>query len=563
MSLVFQRVWEYAHDVVEGHIVACQKHKWAAQRFIDDMYKLEEESSPYYFDMEILEDFDEWAKQFIHAEGILANQPIILNDFQLFLAANIFGFRKKSNDARRFRKVYIQLARKNAKSQFLALIATYETFLSDEKHRVYIAGWSKEQSDEVYGAVHEQIRNAEILKGTYKDSYGKITRIKTSSIIQPLSKEARKLGDGKNPSVGIVDEYHAHETSEIYDVLISGMVARKSPLMVVITTAGFNLSRPCYKEYEYTSRILDPDLPAVENDDYFVMICELDKDDDIKDERNWAKANPIVTTYEEGLVSLRSDLKTALEQPEKMRSFLTKNMNIWVDKRDNGYMVMSKWNACGRTIEWEEFRGKEVVIGLDLSAKIDLTSVTFEVKDETYKIKSHSFMPEDTLTVKISTDKVPYDKWVKEGWVTTTPGAVVDYSFIKEFIKEKERNHGIIIREICADPWNATQFMQDMEAEGYTVVEIRQGIQTLGGPTKDFREQVYLGNLEHDNSPVFSWSVNNAVTRQDANENIMLDKSKSTERIDPIASAINAHVRSMVIQEQKTSVYKKRGIVTL
>ncbi|WP_035430873.1 terminase large subunit [Bacillus sp. UNC322MFChir4.1] len=560
---VFDRVWNYAHDIVEGKIVACKKHKWAAQRFIDDIFALEKEESPYYFDADVVEDFNEWAKQFIHLEGILPGQPIILTDFQLFMAANIFGFYKKSNNARRFRKVYIQLARKNAKSQFLALIATYETFLTDEKHRVYIAGWSRDQSAEVYDAIHEQIQNAEILQGTYTDAYGKIKRYKTNSIIQPLSKEARKLGDGKNPSVGIVDEYHAHETSEIYDVLISGMVARKSPLMVVITTAGFDLSRPCYKEYQYVSKILDPNINT-ENDDYFVLICELDKDDDIKDESVWIKANPIVATYPEGIESIRSELKVALEQPEKMRSFLTKNMNIWVDKKDNGYMDMAKWAACGRVIDWEEFRGQEVIIGVDLSAKIDLTSVNFETQKESkYLNKNHSFMPEDTIAEKAKTDKAHYQLWEKQGWITSTPGAVVDYSFIKSYIQEKEATYDLIIKEICVDPWNATQFMIDMENEGYTVVEIGQTLKTLAEPTKDFRERVYKKELEHDDSPVLTWAMGNAVTRADPSDNIRLDKSKSIERIDPAAAAINSHARAMVLQFSKKSVYEERGITFL
>lgn len=546
MTPVFERVWNYAHDVVSGDILACKKHIWAAQRFIDDINRLGEDDCPYYFDVDIPEDFNEWAKEFVHLEGILAGHPIILTDFQLFIISNIFGFYKKSNGARRYRKVYIQLARKNAKSQLLALIATYETFLTDEKHRVYIAGWSRDQSAEVYDAIHEQIQNAEILKGSYTDAYGKIKRYKTNSIIQPLSKEARKLGDGKNPSLGIVDEYHAHETSEIYDVLISGMVARKSPLMVVITTAGFDLSRPCFKEYDYVSKLLNPDLPQ-ENDDYFALICELDKDDDINDVKNWIKANPIVASYEEGLESLRSDLKTALEQPEKMRSFLTKNMNVWVDMKENGYMNMSKWAKCGRKMDWEEFRGKEVIVGVDLSAKIDLTSVTFETKAEKYMIKSHSFMPEDTVKEKSRTDKASYPLWIKDKWMTATPGSVVDYAFVKAYIMNKEEEYDLVIKEICVDGWNATQFMQDMENEGYTVIEISQSIKALTGPTKDFREQVYLTQVEHDDSPVLTWAIGNAVVIADPNENIKLSKSKSPERIDPIAATINAHSRAMLL----------------
>jgi len=546
MNLV-ERIYDYACDVVDGKIIACQKHIQACQRFLDDVEKIQYDDYPYEFDTDELYKFYKWARMFKHTKGVLAGQPIELTDFQLFVAANIFCWKRKDNGLRRFRKAYIQLARKNAKSQLLALITSYSCFLSNEQEECYIAGWGREQSSIVYNEILSQIQACELLKGKYKDSYGRITHIKSGSVIQPLSKEARKTGDGKNPSIAVIDEFHVHETSEIYDVLISGMVARKNPLIVIITTAGFNLSSPCFTEYQYVSQILDSHSP-IENEEYFVMICELDKGDDIKDERNWIKANPIVATYEEGMNFLRSELKAALDVPEKKRNFLTKNMNIWVDMKENGYMDMSKWAACGQDdFDFSILEGLECTVGVDLSSKIDLTSVDFEFKkDGKYIILSHSFMPEDTLSQKRRTDKVPYDLWFEQGWITTTPGAVVDYNFIKSYIKNFEQRYKVKIREICADPWNATQFMQDMEAEGYTVVEIRQGIQTLGGATKDFREQVYQGNVIHNNNPVLTWAISNAVTRQDANENIMLDKSKSSERIDPIAAAINAHVRAML-----------------
>lgn len=540
-----ERVLNYVNDILDGIIPACQKHTWACHRFLKDLERTQDDDCYFYFDIDQLYDFYEWAKQFKHFKGVLAGQPIELTDFQLFVAANIFCFLKKATDKRRFLRVFIELARKNAKSQFLALIASYITFLSEQQEECYIAGWGRQQSSLVYTDILTQLNACSILEGRYKDAYGKITHIRSGSVIVPLSKEAKKTGDGTNPSLGIVDEYHAHETSEIYDVIDSGMGARENTLMFIITTAGFNINGPCFKEYTYCSQVLDPDNP-VENDEYFIMICELDKDDDIKDESVWIKANPIVATYEAGLQKLRSDLKIALDNPEKMRSFLTKRMNRWVDQKPNGYMDMSKWNVCGRHIDWEEFRGQEVIIGVDLSAKIDLTSINFETKKEKYMIKNHSFMPEDTLALRERTDRAHYRQWAKDGWITPTPGAVVDYSFIKAYIMEKEKTYDLKIREICADPWNATQFMQDMENEGYTVVEIRQGIKTLGEATKDFREQVYQEKLEHDNSPVLAFAMSNAVTKKDANDNIMLDKSKSTERIDPAAATINSHVRAML-----------------
>jgi phage terminase large subunit-like protein len=539
---------DYCHDVLNGEIVSCQKHKWACERFLRDIEREGTEEFPYIFDEEKALRFLKWMTLFKHTKGKLAGEYIKPHPIQIFVFGNIYGWVHKDTGLRRFKKGYWQVGRKNAKSQSLACVGSYEGFAFGENmSEVYIGATKTEQSRIVWNETKAQIQGCDFLKGKYKIAYGKIEHLKSGSFIAALSKDAGKTGDGLNVQCGIIDEYHAHPTSEIYDVLVSGMGARPQPLMVIITTAGFNLNHPCYSvEYQYVSKILDPDNP-IENEEYFVMINELDKDDDIKDEKNWEKANPILCSYEEGVNFLRGELKAALDVPEKMRNFLTKNMNIWVDVKDNGYMDMSKWAACGQDFDLPTLEGLECTVGVDLSAKIDLTSVSFEFKkDGKYIVLSHSFMPEDTIDRKRKTDKVPYDLWAQQGWITTTPGAVVDYNFIKSYIKNFEQQYNVKVREICADPWNATQFMQDMEAEGYTVVEIRQGIQTLGGATKDFREQVYQGNIIHNNNPVLTWALSNAVTRQDANENIMLDKSKSTERIDPIAAVLNAHVRAML-----------------
>ncbi|SEN80034.1 terminase large subunit [Lihuaxuella thermophila] len=558
---LLSRVIQYARDIVEGKILACKKHIQACQRFLNDFERMQNNDSPYEFDEDELYRFYKWANMFKHTKGVLAGQRIELTDFQLFVVGNLFGWKDKETGTRRFRKAYIQLARKNAKSQLLALITSYTCFLSDEQEECYIAGWGREQSSIVYNEILSQIRACELLKGKYKDSYGRITHIRSGSVIQPLSKEARKTGDGKHPSVAVIDEFHVHETSEIYDVMISGMVGRENPLIVIITTAGFDMSRPCYTEYLYTSKILDPSNP-IENDEYFVMICELDTDDDIKDERNWIKANPIVATYEEGMAFLRSELKAALDVPEKMRNFLTKNMNRWVDQKENGYMALSAWNACG-VDTLPDLVGKTCYVGIDLSSSVDLTSVSFEfpLKDGTYVVFNHSFMPEDTLKARMHTDKVRYDLWVEQGWITVTPGAVVDYRFIMQYIKDHAELEKWIIKEICYDPWSATMLAQEMDAEGFTMVEIRQGIKTLSAATKSIRELTLQRKIIHDKNPVLTWAISNAVVRQDHNENIMLDKDKSTNRIDPIASLINAHVRAM-LNEDTTSVYENRGIIT-
>ncbi|WP_307192028.1 terminase large subunit [Mesobacillus stamsii] len=542
---------EYSQGVINGEITACEKHKWSCLRFLQDVQNeslnVLNEKFPYVFSEERALHFLNWMRLSKHTKGKLAGEQIEPHEIQVFIFSNVYGWIHKDSGLRRFKKAYWQVGRKNAKSQSLGTVGSYESSaLGEPMAEVYVGATKTEQSKIVWNEIKAQVNGSAFLRDKFKVANGRITHLKSQGFIRALSKEDGQTGDGLNVQAGLIDEYHAHKTTEIYDVLVSGAGARPQWLMFIITTAGFELNNPCYSvEYKYVSSILDPNNP-IENDEYFIMINELDKDDDIKDESVWEKANPILCSYEEGKAFLRGELKAAMDVPEKMRNFLTKNMNIWINQRENGYMNLEKWSVCKEEFNFEKFRGARCIIGVDLSAKIDLTSLGFIFKEnDTYYIMSHSFMPEDTIEIKSRTDRVPYSLWVDKGWITPTPGAVVDYAFIKKHINDLVAKYDIKIAEVCSDPWNATQFMQDIEQEGYTVIEVRQGMQTLGAPTKDFREQVYLNRVRHNDNPVLTWAIGNAVTRQDANENIMLDKSKAADRIDPIASVLNAHVRAM------------------
>lgn len=554
-----KRLIKYSEDILGDKIIACEKHKLACERFIRDIRNEGTSKFPYIWTEEEAQKIVDWFKFLRHSKGILAGQPIRIdeNPWQLFNNGNLYGWYHKDTGYRRFTKGYIQVARKNAKSQNMAGIGLYElsyfSTKNNEVSEVYSAGTKKDQSRLIFEEAKLML-NGSPLASRFNRLRTEIVHKKTGSFFKPLSKEDGQKGDGTNPQCFLIDEYHQHPTSEFYDLADSGMKARREPLLLIITTAGTDLNSPCYQqEYKYCSQILEG---TIQNDSYYVMICELDKDDDISDERNWIKANPIVMSYPEGIKGMRESYEIAKEVPEKMRTFLTKNLNVWIQQKEDGYMDMNKWRACGQDIDKETLKsmikGSNCIAGVDLSAKIDLTSIGFIFKLENgkYLVLGHSFMPEDTLREKMKSDKVPYDVWVKQGYITLTPGAVVDYNFIKKYIQNFEEEYECTVSEICVDPWNATQFMQDMEQEGYTVVEIRQGMMTLGGPTKDFRDQVYAGNVIHANNPVLTYAVSNAVVKMDHNENIMLDKAKSSERIDPIASVINAHVRAMVIENE-------------
>lgn len=559
---------QYSKDCIADTRHVCQKHRWACERFLNDLKKSGTKEFPYIFDEEKALRFFEWAALHKHTKGVLAGEPIEFTPIQRFIFGNVYGWIHQETGLRRFRKAYWQVARKNAKSQSLAIVGDYELMaLGEPMSEVYIGATKSMQAKIIYNEVVAMLKRCPLLKGKWHESYGVIRHPKSDSILRALSKDDGKTGDGLNPQCGLIDEYHAHPTDEILEVINTGMVARRQPLLFIITTAGTNFGGPCYRvEYPLVEKILDPSLDF-DVADYFCMVNELDRDqegnliDDVKDEECWAKANPIAATYPEGLANIRSKLASALESPEKMESFLTKNMNLWVNQSAMSYMDMAKWKERGAITEIPvDLYGRPAYVGIDLSKRIDLTAAGIIIPidiDGTvkYVTRAHGFIPEDTVAVHEKTDKVPYRAWAKAGYLTITPGDVVDYRFIESWIHETTDDLGVNVKELCYDPYNATHFAQDFDAQGITTVEVRQGMRTLSEPTKAFREEAYRGNILHEPNPLLDWAVSNAVTKRDHNENIILDKEKSTNRIDPIAAVINAFSRARVTAEEDMSEY--------
>lgn len=558
---------QYSKDCIADTRHVCQKHRWACERFLNDLKKSGTKEFPYIFDEEKALRFFEWAALHKHTKGVLAGEPIEFTPIQRFIFGNVYGWIHQDTGLRRFRKAYWQVARKNAKSQSLAIVGDYELMaLGEPMSEVYIGATKSMQAKIIYNEVVAMLKRCPLLKGKWHESYGVIRHPKSDSILRALSKDDGKTGDGLNPQCGLIDEYHAHPTDEILEVINTGMVARRQPLLFIITTAGTNFGGPCYRvEYPLVEKILDPSLDF-DVADYFCMVNELDRDqegnliDDVKDEECWVKSNPIAATYPEGLANIRSKLASALESPEKMESFLTKNMNLWVNQSAMSYMDMAKWKERGAITKIPvDLYGRSAYVGIDLSKRIDLTAagIIVPIVDSAiqYVVRAHGFIPEDTVAVHEKTDKVPYRAWAKAGYLTITPGDVVDYRFIESWIHETTDDLGVNVKELCYDPYNATHFAQDFEAQGTTTVEVRQGMRTLSEPTKAFREEAYRGNILHEPNPLLDWAISNAVTKRDHNENIILDKEKSTNRIDPIAAVINAFSRARVTAEEDMSDY--------
>lgn len=565
---LLEELIQYSHNCIEDTAHVCQKHRWACERFLRDVQRAGTETFPYVFDEEKAQRFFNWAHLHRHTKGVLAGEPIDFAPIQRFIFGNVYGWVHQDTGLRRFRRAYWQVARKNAKSQSLAIVGDYELMaLGEPMSEVYIGATKTLQAKIIYNEIVAMLKRCPLLTGKWHESYGVVKHPKSDSILRALSKDDGKTGDGLNPQCGLIDEYHAHPADDILEVINTGMVARRQPLLFIITTAGNNFGGPCYRvEYPLVEKILNPalDFDVV---DYFCMVNELDRDDegnlidDVKNEDCWVKANPIAAAYPEGLANIRSKLDSAIESPEKMESFLTKNMDLWVNQSAMSYMDMAKWKERGAITELPvDPYGYDVYVGVDLSRRIDLTAAALVMPlddDGTtkYLVRAHGFIPEETIAAHEKTDKIPYRAWARAGYLTITPGDVVDYRFISTWIREQVDTLGVNLREVCYDPYNATHFAQELDAQGIMTVEVRQGMRTLSEPTKAFREEAYRDNILHEPNPLLDWAISNAVTKRDHNENIMLDKEKSTNRIDPIAAVINAFSRAHVMAEEDLSDY--------
>ena len=558
-----QELLKYANERLEDKEISGEKHKWACLRFIEDVKKEKAKNVlnkefPYLWNEEEAKNIVDWFKLLKHSKGVLAGKPITLTTWQKFNLCQLYGWRHCDTGYKRFKKSFIEVARKNAKSQMEAGVALYEISTqatkNGEVYEYYTAGVKRDQSKIIFNEAILMLRGS-LLKRRFDTTREAITHRKTKSFIKALSKEDGRKGDGTNPAGLILDEYHQHQTSEFYDLGLGSNT--KESLLMIITTAGTDLTYPCYtQEYEYCSSVLNPNTD-VANDEYLIDICEVDKKDyenieNLDNEEVWKKANPVRMTYKEGVEKIRGDYKIAKEIPEKMTAFLTKCLNVWVQAKDNGYMDMAKWKAC----EVEKIpictKGTDVYVGFDMSAKIDLTSVAFIIPflsgeyDATnkeivkYILYAHSFIPNrEKLAERKAKDKVDYDAWERMGFLTVTDTPIVDQNAVMDYVFKTCEENGWKIANLCFDPANASKLMMDMSDEGHEVVEVFQSHKSLNESTQGFREQVYCKNVLYTHNPLLNFAMSNAVVRT-SNGLIKIDKDATTKRIDPVDAILCA-----------------------
>lgn len=550
------RCTAYAQMVVAGksprrvgelEILACKRH-------LEDLERQNTPEFPYYYDESKAQEVIDFAEKLTIAEGDTP-KPVRLHGFQDFIFGSLYGWRN-SKGFRRFRLSYIEMARQNGKSFCNGINASYIGNFSGYNYgQLYLVATKQDQAKIVFDEIVKFINSDPDLGELFevKDYKSEIECKLTNSKIRALSRDTKKI-DGFRPLFGSVDEYHAHETNQMYKLLEGGTGNLDETLISIITTAGFNLNSPCYEMRQVAEQIL---RRSFYKETQFVAIFTLDKNDDIWDPLNWQKANPLTCCTQDGIDRMKDIAETAkLAGGHELRDFMTKRLNIWVQSADNQYVDVEKFLACGSDRKLDYFAGRECYAGLDLSSGGDLTTLALEIPfiengRQKYYLWSHSFMPRARLQEHIKTDLAPYDIWEKEGLITVTGGVSDyknDYMFIIQKLREVVEKYDLKLKGIGYDPHNADGFLHELVTFGCPVTEIRQSARVLNDATADLQLLVKQGDVEYDKSNgLLIWSFVNAKVVSNSFGEIKVDKEPNQryKRVDPVDAAIDAHVIAM------------------
>lgn len=548
---------QYIDDILTGKIKACKKLKLAVKRHVRDLERAEG-TYPYYFDDKKAQKAIMFFCLQVHTKGKLAGQFLRPEPWQQFVIAVLYGWRDKATGYRRFTKCYIQVARKNGKSFIAAGVGLYD-LITEPGSEVVSAATKKEQAKIVFEDAKKTVEYSAPLKKYMHPLAHSITC--GDGKMWALSADSNTQ-DGLNISCGIIDEYHAHKTDDLLNVIESSQGMRDQPLIFIITTAGHDLSNPCYEEYERCGKMLEGHK-GFENDHYAAFIWELDKNDDIENPANWIKANPNLDLP--GAVSsekIASALLDAKQKPSKMPEFKTKRMNIWVNNAEV-WIDHAHWLRCVKRFADKYLIGQRCWGGIDLSKRRDFTVATFyfwicidEDKNRFKKVVKHFFyIPKEQIPIKMKTDAYLIEQWVKEGWITATPGETVDYNFLYSDIRSWSQDHDIV--EMAYDR-NLSELLIEPLSQDFTMVDFAQSITAMSEPSKDWERAVSDGEII-DNNPVMAWMVSCATTKEDANGNLKVVKpeaNKTSKRIDGVITSIMANDRlAKAIADERANDY--------
>lgn len=496
-----------------------------------------------------------------HTKGTWAGKKFELIDWQERIIRDLFGV-LKSNGYRQFNTAYVEIPKKQGKSELAAAVALLLCCGDgEERAEVYGCAADRQQATIVFDVAADMVRMCPALNKRVKilASQKRIIYEPTNSFYQVLSAEAYSK-HGFNIHGVVFDELHTQPNRKLFDVMTKGSGdARMQPLYFLITTAGTDTNSICYETHQKAKDILDG---RKIDPTFYPVIYGADESDDWTDPAVWRKANPSLDITV-GIDKVEAACNSAKQNPGEENSFRQLRLNQWV-KQAIRWMPMEKWDACAFPIDEDELEGRVCYGGLDLSSTTDITAfvLVFPPLDEEdkYIVLPYFWVPEDTLDLRVRRDHVPYDVWEKQGRLETTEGNVIHYGYIEKFIQRLGERYNI--REIAFDRWGAVQMVQNLEAMGFTVVPFGQGFKDMSPPTKELMKLVLEKRIAHGGHPVLRWMMDNIYIRTDPAGNIKADKEKSTEKIDGAVATIMALDRAIRCgNDTGESVYDTRGLL--
>lgn len=529
--------------------------KWDGVSIRLDMRK----RGKYYYDADAAETACRFFPRYLrHWQGEFSGREFELEPWQSELIIKpLFGWKRTDTGLRRFRRVFVEVAKKNGKSTLGGGLALQLLLCDGEAGaEVYSAAADREQARIVFehakcfvNAAPQLLRRVQL----YRNS---IYVPETMSAYKVLSADV-KTKHGPNIHALIFDELHAQPNRNLWDTLIAGIAARRQPVVFAITTAGFDRSSICYEQYQYARKIRDG---IVKDDTYLPVIFEADPDSDLADVRQWRRANPSLdVTLKRSF--LAEEARAAKESPAKQNVFKRLHLNLWTEQEER-WVDMAAWDRCNTApVDAEALRGENCFAGLDMASTQDIIALALVFYERDPMITLLYFwVPEETAVRRARKEQIRYDTWIAQGWMHKTEGNLADYDVIREAIKQVASMYRI--REIGYDRWNASQLVTQLTNDGAVMVPIGQGFASMTAPAKEFERLVLGGGLNHGGNPVLRWMMSNCAVTQDPAGNLKPAKDKSADKIDGIVAIIMALARSIVAKSNR-SIYETRGIISI